>query len=479
MRLLIAGFLALSAYAQDTALYGPETCREGYVWREACGPNDHVCVSDAVRAQAQSDNSQAASRRQGSGPFGPDTCRPGYVWREACGPQDHVCVTPAVRQQAVQDNAQAGQRFLHTPMLSDVVTQHNDSARTGAQLRETTLTPANVTPTTFGRLYERYVDGQVITQPLYVNDQWIPGKGLRNVAYVTTRRNWVYAFDADSTDTDPTHGLIWPAAVHIESDGPVAGMCAETQGSVGITSTPVIDRTSDTMYLVARKSDGTVWLHALDIATGQPKAGTPGSFQVTASVPGPNSGTIVFQKALELNRAALLLSNGAIFLAFSALNCDNAGWHGWVLAYRAPDLAPVGVFVTTQAADGGGVWQSGNGLVADGAGNIYFNTGNSHLNNSTDMGESVIKLHVGAAPAYGLTFGGKYTVSNWAALDGGDTDLASGGPVLLPGNRLISGGKQGKVYVLDPSTMAPTQNPPAPGPVPPGGSDGFQGFINT
>jgi hypothetical protein len=387
-------------------------------------------------------------------------------------------VTADVRAQAAQDNAQAAQRFFHTPMLSDVLTQHNDAARTGAQLRETTLTPANVTPATFGRLYERSVNGQVITQPLYVNAQWLPGVGLRNVAYVATRRNWIYAFDADSTDPDPTHGLIWPAPVHIETDAPVPGMCLETQGSVGITSTPVIDRAADTMYLVARKSDGTVWLHALDIATGQPKAGTPGKVQITASVARPNGGTIQFAQALELNRAGLLLSNGAIFLAFSALNCDNGGWHGWVLAYRAPDLAQVGVFVTSQAGDGAGVWQSGNGLVADGSGNIYFNTGNSQFNNATDMGESVIKLRVGAPPAYGLTFAGKYTVNNWAALDGGDTDLASGGPVLLPGNRLISGGKQGKLYVLDPETMAPTQNPPTGG-VPPGGSDGFQAFINT
>src|SRR6516164_3278444 len=198
MRVCIAVFLAISAYAQDPSTYGPETCRDGYVWREACGPNDHVCVSGAVRAQAQSDNSQAASRRQGSGPYGPDTCKPGFVWREACGPQDHVCVTSDVRAQAAQDNAQAGQRFLNTPMLSDVLTQHNDVARTGAQLRETTLTPANVTPASFGRLYERSVNGQVITQPLYVNAQWIPGKGLHNVVYVATRRNWIYAFDGDS-----------------------------------------------------------------------------------------------------------------------------------------------------------------------------------------------------------------------------------------------------------------------------------------
>src|SRR5258708_7310851 len=96
--------------------------------------------------------------------YGPETCKPGYVWREACGPKDHVCVLPQTRDQAANDNAQAASRFLNVPVLWDVLTQHNDSARSGAQLRETTLNPTNVRPATFGRLYERYVEGQIITQ---------------------------------------------------------------------------------------------------------------------------------------------------------------------------------------------------------------------------------------------------------------------------------------------------------------------------
>lgn len=467
-------FLAFFATRPIYAQYGPETCKQGFVWREACGPNDHVCVTSAVRAQAAADNAAAASRRAGSGPYGPDTCKPGYVWREACGPEDHVCVPSATRTEAAQDNAQAAARFLHTPVLSDVLTQHNDPARSGAQLHETVLTTSSVTPSTFGRIYERNVQGQIITQPLYVDSQWVPGKGLRNVVYVATRKNWIYAFDADDMDPNPNHGLLWSAPVHIEPDGPVPGMCRETYGSMGVTSTPVIDRATDTMYVVARKADGTIWLHALDLATGLPKAGTPGAVKITASV-----GAIQFNQSLELSRAALLFEHGAIFIGFSALNCDNAGWHGWILAYRAPDLTQVGAFVTTQTGEGGGVWQSGNGLVSDGAGHIYFATGNGPVNGSIDLGESIVKLNVGAPPFYGLSLAGKYTVTNFNALNGGDTDLGSGGPTLLPGNRLIAGGKQGKLYVLDASSMAPTQDPPASGPVPSGGSDGFQAFVNS
>lgn len=360
----------------------------------------------------------------------------------------------------------------------DVLTQHNDNARSGAQLHETALKPGNVGSKTFGRLYERYVEGQTIAQPLYVSGLAIPGKGQRNVVYVATRKNWIYGFDAGDTDPDPRHGLIWNAPVLLEPDGPVRNMCTETVGSVGITSTPAIDRAAGAMYVVARRADGTVWLHAVDLVTGQPKSGTPGRVQINASVDGVNGHTIRFDQALELNRAGLLIENGAVFLAFSALNCDNAGWHGWVLAYRTTDLAPVGAFVTSQTGDGAGIWQSGNGLVSDGAGNIYFATGNGPVN-ATGFGESIVKLHAGPPPGYGFSLPRKYTVNNWAALNGGDTDLGSGGPTLLPGNRLIGGGKQGKLYVLDAATMLPTQYPPASGPVPPGGSDGFQAFVNS
>ncbi len=132
----------------------------------------------------------------------------------------------------------------------------------------------------------------------------------------------------------------------------------------------MIDRTTNTMYLTARRSDGTIWLVALNILTGAPVGA--GAVQISA-----NYKDMSFDQSLELQRAGLLLENGVVVLAFSALNCDNKGWHGWVLAYRASDLAQVGVFATTSSAGyGGGVWQSGKGLVGDGAGNIFFMTGN-------------------------------------------------------------------------------------------------------
>lgn len=358
---------------------------------------------------------------------------------------------------------------------SDVLTQHNDISRSGAQLQEITLNPANVTPSTFGRLYTRYVNGQIIAQPLYVSNVLIPNIGRRNIVYVATRANMIYAFDADNTDPNPANGLLWSAPVLLTPAAPVPNMCTETVGPVGITSTPVIDPVSGTMYVVARRSDGTIWLFALDIATGGTKVGTPGAVQITASYGGLN-----FSQGLELNRAGLLLWNGAVVLGFSALNCDNPGWHGWVLAYRASDLAQVGVFATTSTNGyGGGVWASGKGIAADGNGNIFFETGNGSVSGTTDLGQSFVKLALGPPPNYGLSLAGKYTVSNWPELDAGDTDLGASGPMLLPGGRLAGGGKQGKVYVLSTQTMQLTQNQAGSGGVPPGGSDGFQAFINT
>lgn len=453
--------------------YGPETCKQGYVWREACSPDDHVCVVPPTRAQAAQDNALAASRRQpGGGPYGPDTCKQGYVWREACGHEDHVCVVGGTRAQAAADNAQKTARFQSNIPLWDVLTQHNNEARDGTQLHETHLTPGKVSPSTFGKLYERNVNGQVIAQPLYVSNQWDPVKGLRNVVYVATRANTVYAFDADDLDPNPAHGLIWSAPVTVEPAAPVPNMCQETRGPLGVTATPVIDRAANVMYLVARKSDGTIWLVALDIATGTTKR----SVRITASQNG-----VQFDQSLELSRAGLLMMNGALYVGFSALNCDNAGWHGWVIAYRAPDLTQVGAFVTTTAQnEGGGIWASGKGLVggADQA-SLFFETGNGAVSGNDNLGESFVKLIVGPEPFYGLTLADHYTVSNWQALNNGDTDLGSSGPLLLPGNRLVGGGKQGKLYVLNSANLQPTQNGPAPGGVPPGGSDGFQAFINT
>ena len=186
----------------------------------------------------------------------------------------------------------------------DVLTQHNDPARTGAAAFGKILTPVSVTPT-FGRLYERHVDGRIIAQPLYVSGLTVPGHGTRKVLYFATRKNIVYAFDADNTDNDPSHGLLWVTRMPIEPAARPNPMCGETSGPVGITSTPVIDRASETMFVVARNADSSIWLHAIDIATGAPKGGGPGRAQVGKNLTLNGN---PFNAALMLNRAGLLLT---------------------------------------------------------------------------------------------------------------------------------------------------------------------------
>jgi hypothetical protein len=245
------------------------------------------------------------------------------------------------------------------------------------------------------------------------------------------------------------------------------------------------------MYLTARRKDGSIWLHALDLATGHPKSGTPGAVRIKVN-PSDTDG-VNFREGGELQRTGLLLQDGAIYLGFGALNCDDndhpLDWHGWVLAYRIPDLQQVAAYVTTPShgAFGGGVWQSGNGLVGDGVGNIYFATGNGSADEQNrDFSESFIRLHAGSPPFYGLMLDKTpYTVTNAATLTAGDADLSAGGPVLLPGNRIAGGGKQGKLYVLDAGTMMPSQQgvpdtgDPKHARDDAEGSDGFQAFQNS
>jgi hypothetical protein len=358
----------------------------------------------------------------------------------------------------------------------NVVTQHNDNSRSGAYLFETHLTPANVHSPTFGRLYTRNVDGDTVGQPLYLRAVRTREFGLKNLFFVTTSKNNVYAFDADNLDTDPTHGLIWQrnlcSSVH-------SSVCGETwSGLVGITSTPVIDPSTNTLYVVARCSDGkggaldgAIFIHAINVTDGSDRV-KPVQIQATD----PLKPSDKFDFHCQRNRPGLLLSQGTVYAAFGTFSCDapcsNAPYHGWVLGYRGSDLKQVAVFNTSPGGGETGIWQTGNGLVAADDGSIYFQTGNGPT--SEPLQDSFVKLAPSGSPA-GLSLAGKFTPNNAVTLSNGDTDLGSGGPMLLPKGRLIGGGKQGRYYVVNAGSMSLSQNatPDALG------FDGFQAFINT
>ncbi|GHF72938.1 hypothetical protein GCM10010218_62670 [Streptomyces mashuensis] len=335
-----------------------------------------------------------------------------------------------------------------------VTTQHNDNLRTGANLLETALHPGSVGPGTFGKLFTRAVDGHVYAQPLYVPADRLPGGHGRNVVYVATMHNSVYAFDAD----DPAaaaplwHASLGPSAPLPDPDIGPPGY-RDIAVEVGILGTPVIDTGRQVLYAVAftKDADGHHHtLHALDLATGRAALGGP--VRIAATVPGTgegsSSGRITFRSHRQIQRAALTLANGQVYVAFASYG-DRRPYHGWVLGFDAGTLAPTGAYVTTPGTGLGGIWQAGQGLAVDEQGYVYFLTGNGGFRpDGSELGDSVVKLRPD------LTLADWFSPHDNAALDAQDADLGSAGPLLLPGTRLlVAGGKAGRFYLLDRDAM--------------------------
>jgi hypothetical protein len=335
-----------------------------------------------------------------------------------------------------------------------VLTFHNDNSRSGQNVNETILKPGNVNQSTFGKLFDAPVDGRVFTQPLYLADVNIPGKGVHNVVYVATQHDTVYAFDADGLSTDP----LWTKS--LSAGEGVFTIPPEVFGSeVGISSTPVIDDASGTMYVVAATiEDGEFFhrLHALDVATGDEKFGGPVAIQ--AVVPGTGAGSsggqIEFQSAIQIQRAALLLSKGTVYIAFGSYN-DIGIYHGWVIAYSAATLSQVGVWNDTPNGEKGGIWMSACGLSADADGNVYVLTGNGTFDadsGGSDYGDSFVKLNL--TPG-GLKVVDSFTPFNQLELALNDNDLGSTGLVLFPdiegpvAHLGVTAGKEGRILLVN------------------------------
>src|SRR5581483_10429912 len=293
----------------------------------------------------------------------------------------------------------------------NVLTYHNDNARTGQNLHETILTPGNVNKDSFGLLFTYPVDGYVYAQPLYLSNVSIPGKGTHNVVYVATEHDSVYAFDADD-NTGPNAAPLWRVSL-IPSGGSTVTSddvgTADVVPEIGITGTPVIDGKTGTLYVVAKtKENGSFVqrLHALDVQTGAEKFGGPvviqGSTQGTGD--GSSGGVLPFSPWRQHQRAALLLLNGIVYIAWAA-HGDNGVYHGWIMGYDAATLQQKYVYCASPNAKtdpsgyplaGGGIWQAGAGPAADAGGNIYFMTGNgtfsANLNGGRDYGDSFVKV---------------------------------------------------------------------------------------
>ena len=322
--------------------------------------------------------------------------------------------------------------ILSFPAFSqvDVLTEHNDNARTGANLDETTLTPANVNVSQFGMLFERPVDDQIYSQPLVVSGVSIGG-GTHNVVYIATVHNSVYAYDADDAGRTAPY---W----HRNFGAPVSRhfSCHDFSGNYSIVGTPVVDKSTNTMYVVDQINGGTTFthhLHALDISTGADKPGSP----VTVNI----------SNQLQNQRPALLLANGNVYVGFRS-HCDQGTYHGLLIAYDAGTLVQMGVWNSTPSGHMGAIWQSGHGPATDSAGNIYVVTGNGSFNGTSNFSQSIVKL----SPSARLL--DWFAPTNNGTLSGSDTDMNSSGATVIPRTSLIvSGSKEGVLYVVNSGSL--------------------------
>ncbi|HET9743196.1 MAG TPA: Ig-like domain-containing protein [Terriglobales bacterium] len=353
---------------------------------------------------------------------------------------------------------------------TDVLTYHNDNARTGQNLQESILTPANVNATNFGKLFVISIDGKVDAQPLYVSSLPIPNSGKHNVLIVASEHDSVYAFDAD------TGAKLWQISMlkpgETTSDN---RSCDQVTPEIGVTATPVIDRTAGpngTVYVVAMSKDASgnyfQRLHALNLATGAEQFGGPRDVSATFPGTGANSnGTqVVFDPKMYKERPGLLLLNGIVYTSWSS-HCDIDPYTGWIIGYDQKTLAQAGVLNVVPNGSEGSFWNSGAGLAADTSGNIFQLVANGTFDSSLNANGFPAQGDFGNAFVKVSTTGGQLSVSDYFALfntaseSASDTDLGSGGAMLLPDVTTSSGirhlavgaGKDGNIYVVDRDNM--------------------------
>jgi hypothetical protein len=357
-----------------------------------------------------------------------------------------------------------------------VLTQRGDISRSGVNASETVLTPANVNATQFGLLFSYAIDGYAYAQPLYMPGVTINGV-THNVVFIATEHDSVFAFDADSdaganaaplwqiTLLDAAHGAA-PGASTVPNEDTDSG---DLTPEIGITSTPVIDPSSGTIYVEGKTNENGGYvqrLHALDITTGAEKFGGPAV--LAASVPGTGNGSsngvLNFDPLWQLQRTGLLLLNGIVYMAFGS-HGDMGPWHGWILAYNATTLQQTGAFCTTANGTGGGIWMAGAGLAADVLdpinhpyGRMFVPTGNGSFDATTpyttsmSYGDTVIAFDLTNGA---LTVTDSFTPYNQETLSEEDQDLASGGLLILPDQTvgpthvLFQVGKQGTLYLIN------------------------------
>jgi hypothetical protein len=364
-----------------------------------------------------------------------------------------------------------------------VLTQHNDNTRAGFDSKEGVLTTANVNSNSFGQLFSLTVDDQVYAQPLVYGNLDI-ASGTHNVVFIATTNNTVYAFDGTRGSlywkkNFTQSGMRVPVASDMNSGwcSPYTDFAAE----IGIVGTPVIDSVAKTMYFIARSTNGSQfvqYLHAISLLDGSERAGSP--VLITASVSGTGdgsvSGVVSFDPRRNNQRQGLALVNGVVYISWSS-HCDWNPYHGWIIGYNAGTLKQQVVYCDTPNGESGGLWESGMGIAADDAGNLYVTSGNGTVGDDpftasgngstpgatnpnpddlTNRGESALKLTPTGST---LTVSSFFTPIDYYNMDNNDQDYGVMGTFLVPGtNDYLTGAKDGNLYLLNKDNMGGYSN---------------------
>lgn len=356
--------------------------------------------------------------------------------------------------------------------LSGVTTYHNDGTRAGVNSQEVALTLSNVNPSTFAKLFSCPVDAPTYTQTLWVSNLSIAGR-THNVIFTATSHDTVYAFDADanpcvtywSKNLVPA-GETWPTSVDMGGD--------DIQPDIGVVGTPVIDPTTNILYVVTRtKTIGTnsrgpgqshQYLHALNLSDGSETAGGPLSLTPSITVPGTGDGSngsaVPFDPFHENQRPGLALVNNMVFVSWGSYN-DQKPWHGWVIGFDKLNLraAPL-LFNATPNGYGAGIWMAGGAPAIDSNNNLYVITSNGDYNGPAgEFGDSFVKLDSN------LAVQDWFTPQDQALMEASNGDLGAGGaavladlpnaPVkhLLIGGGKIGSGMAGELYIMNRDAM--------------------------
>jgi hypothetical protein len=384
---------------------------------------------------------------------------------------------------SVADVTKSASISIGVTNLTGVLTYHNNLSRDGTNTHEFALTTSNVNTATFGKLFSCQADGAIYAQPLWVPNLTVAG-APHNVIIVATQHESLYAFDADATPCTALWHVNLVDSAHGGSSGETSVLSAgsgalvgsgygDISPEVGITGTPVIDPTTNTLYVVSKSVNASTQffqrLHAIDLTTGAERI-APHSIDSSISVPGTGAGSVAgrvaFDPRNESQRAGLVLSNAVVYVAWASHE-DHDPYHGWVMGFNASTLAPAAnaVFnatpnqVGTLSYSRGGIWMGGGAPAVDAAGNLFFITGNGTFDANTggsNYGDSVVRL----STASGFSVADYFTPRDQASLDANDTDFGSGAATILvdqpagPVTHLvIGGGKQGNLFLLNRDSM--------------------------